>query len=574
MSPYVSLYRKYRPKTFSEIVGQEHVVSVLRSAVASGRTPHAYLFSGPRGTGKTTSARILAKALNCESLKAGEPCNECASCREIQSGASWAVTELDAASNNGVDAIRDLTAKAHLASPGRNKVYIVDEVHMLSTAASNALLKTLEEPPFNVVFILATTDPQKVLPTVRSRCQHLEFRLLKDDELAALVRHVAESEGIAISEEMVAEVVARGRGSARDALTALEYALVAGRAQTLPDVARLAEAVAGLEYGGVLLAIGELVSAGVDPVQVASDLAELFRQAFLTTQAPLMVSPTTKQVVGEERLRSLAEALKTKRVVQALEAVGRAVTQMRSSPEPQLTLESSLLSLMAGWEAEERLSQRLAALEDRVSALEAGAASARPPGDSGLGGGATGGSFEAPGSGPGGSQVGGGDPPAASDPPAPRSPSRTIGAVKKQGTRSSVAPGDQPGEVAEDALDRDQVVLAFADEIKDRLPPKVRTLFVRGRFTKVEGDVVHMAFPPNTSLSEVQAFKEVLENEMARHFRRRVRLAIAHDAEPKPQAEDELSQKRALIAEQKARLETVFGPVELVGEEGDSGEGI
>ena len=173
-----SLYRRYRPRRFSEVKGQDHVVRALRTSVAEGREGQAYLFSGPRGTGKTTSARILAKVLNCENPQDGEPCCECESCLAVERGVSYDVHELDAASNNGVDAMRDLIEKASLGTPGRHKVYILDEVHMLSGAAEAALLKTLEEPPPHVVFVLATTDPQKMSDTIRSRTQHLQFHLL------------------------------------------------------------------------------------------------------------------------------------------------------------------------------------------------------------------------------------------------------------------------------------------------------------------------------------------------------------------------------------------------------------
>src|SRR6266513_2475330 len=200
---YQSLYRRYRPQRFSELRGQDHVSRTLRNAVREGRVAHAYLFSGPRGTGKTSSARILAKVLNCAAPADGEPCGVCESCVEVAAGTSLDVHELDAASNNGVEAMRDLVARAALGTPGRWKVYIVDEVHMLSTAASNALLKTLEEPPGHVVFVLATTDPQRVIPTIRSRTQHFEFRLLSGTALADLVRHVQDDAGLDVPSEAV-----------------------------------------------------------------------------------------------------------------------------------------------------------------------------------------------------------------------------------------------------------------------------------------------------------------------------------------------------------------------------------
>src|SRR5260221_10405026 len=187
---YHSLSRRYRPRRFSELRGQAPIATALRNAVRDGRVGHAYLLSGPRGTGKTSTARILAKALNCANPVEGEPCLECPSCLAVEAGTSFDVHELDAASNNGVDAMRDLIASTALSSPGRTKLYTLDEVHMLSPGAETAFLKTLEEPLAGVVFVLATTDPQKVRPTIRSRTQHYDFRLLPASELEDHIRWV------------------------------------------------------------------------------------------------------------------------------------------------------------------------------------------------------------------------------------------------------------------------------------------------------------------------------------------------------------------------------------------------
>ena len=214
-----SLYRRFRPGRFAELRGQDHVVRALQGAVKNERVSHAYLFSGPRGTGKTTTARILAKALNCENPVDGDACGVCASCVAITKGTSLDVIELDAASNNGVDDIRDIISGAWHGTPGRWKVYIFDEVHQLSKAASAALLKTLEEPPAHVVFVLATTDPHKVLPTIRSRTQHLEFRLInaRDAGDAAARRAKARPDSGPTTPRLKRRC-ASGRGSARDAL--------------------------------------------------------------------------------------------------------------------------------------------------------------------------------------------------------------------------------------------------------------------------------------------------------------------------------------------------------------------
>jgi DNA polymerase-3 subunit gamma/tau len=358
-----SLYRRFRPGRFVELRGQDHVVRALQGAVKNERVSHAYLFSGPRGTGKTTTARILAKALNCENPLDGDACNKCASCVAITKGTSLDVTELDAASNNGVDDIRDITAGAWHGTPGSWKVYIFDEVHQLSKAASAALLKTLEEPPPHVVFVLATTDPHKVMPTIRSRTQHLEFRLFNGETLNSLLHEVEKAAGLSADDATIEAAVRLGRGSARDALSALDQLIATGSlVESQPEFDGLFHALVDGDAVDALKSLAVLTREGWDPEQLAESFAGEVRQVFL-----LQVAPEVADAVDSdrERLASWGEQLGLPRTVRILETVGRAMREMKSAPEKIVILEVALVRLI-----KPELDSSIEALDERVTRLE------------------------------------------------------------------------------------------------------------------------------------------------------------------------------------------------------------
>ena len=358
---YQALYRKYRPQTFDEVIGQAHVTTTLSREVADGRVAHAYLFTGPRGTGKTTTARILAKALNCENRHAdGTPCNECGSCVAITDGTSLDVLELDAASHNSVDDIRDIkvsvTTVASVATSKR--VFILDEAHMLSKAAGNALLKTLEEPPSHVYFVLATTEPYKLLDTIRSRTQRFDFHPVPVEDLAGYLGSIADREGYGADPGALIAISRHAGGSVRDALSLLEQvsALGAGtvdvagvrRSLGLADseaFKRLTEAIAAQDARAALELVSELAADGVDLRRFVAESIGFFRGVFLAHYAPNLEEIADEPPEIYESWKKAAEIIPGGDVLRAVDRLGEALVRLREGREERLMTELALIKL-------------------------------------------------------------------------------------------------------------------------------------------------------------------------------------------------------------------------------------
>nr|WP_277605988.1 DNA polymerase III subunit gamma and tau [Glycomyces sp. L485] len=397
----LALYRKYRPQTFAEVVGQEHVTEPLINAIRAGRLNHAYLFSGPRGCGKTSSARILARSLNCAQGPTAEPCGECNSCRSLAADGhgSVDVIEIDAASHGGVDDARELRERAVFAPvESRYKIYIIDEAHMVTAQGFNALLKLVEEPPSYVLFIFATTEPDKVLPTIRSRTHHYPFRLIPPPAMRELCKKLCVEEGANVADDVYPLVVRSGGGSARDTLSVLDQ-LIAGagaegvtyeRAAALLGVTdaglldEMCEAFAAADGAQVMEVVERVVEGGHDPRRFAGDLLERLRDLIVLTQVPDAASSGLIDAPADQlsKMTSQATRMGTSTLTRMAEVVADGLAGMRGATAPRLLLELACVRaiLPGSDESMAGLLQRLESLEQRgASAVAAPAAPVARP---------------------------------------------------------------------------------------------------------------------------------------------------------------------------------------------------
>lgn len=385
---YQALYRAYRPQTFGEMSGQQAIKQTLQNTLLHQKTTHAYLFSGPRGTGKTSAAKIFAKALNCEKGPAPEPCNDCQTCKSITEGSNTDVTEFDAASNSRVEEIRDIIERVHVApSNARFKVYIIDEVHMLSNSAFNALLKTLEEPPAHVVFVLATTEPHKLPLTIISRCQRFDFKPITANEIVGRMKIILEDINIEAEDGALRAIAQAATGGMRDALSMLDQAIsFSGEELTAEDALlvtgaigeevffELAQAIQGKDAGAALSLLHRLISEGKDIGRLAEDMITFFRDILLLGTAPEL-SELLELITDYEKFKDLANAFHPDELYRYIDILSKTQQEMRFSHHGKVYLESALLKMIHSNEqpaaaVNPDTMQKLAVLEQTVQKLQ------------------------------------------------------------------------------------------------------------------------------------------------------------------------------------------------------------
>lgn len=376
---YQALYRKWRPLRFADVIGQQHITDTLRAQLRSGHLSHAYLFTGTRGTGKTTCAKILARAVNCEHPQDGDPCNECAACRGILDGSVLDVVEIDAASNNGVDNVREIRDEVRYApSSVRKKVFIIDEVHMLSAGAFNALLKTLEEPPSHVMFILATTEIHKVPATILSRCQRFDFRRITPDAIAERLLQIAQQEQIPLTSSGAKQIARLADGAMRDALSMLDRASGCEKIDEeaiskclgilgATDILGLMRAIKSSDLSAAVTEIGQAYEAGRDLAGVVDQLLGLIRDMLLVKTAHGDISAMLSPAYSYQQLEKLGEGLAPSTLIAYSRILQESVTRIKSASNRRVETELCMIRLCTfGSDAYDSLAGRVQALEEKV----------------------------------------------------------------------------------------------------------------------------------------------------------------------------------------------------------------
>jgi DNA polymerase-3 subunit gamma/tau len=516
-SDSISLYRRHRPGSFDEVVGQQHVVRTLRNAVEQGKVHHAYLFVGSRGTGKTSMAKILARSLNCErGGPTATPCGECESCLTIAAGSSIDVIEMDAASNRSVDDVRDLRERvAYAPTGGRWKVYILDEAHMLTKEAWNAFLKTLEEPPPNTVFVLATTEAHKVMPTIADRCQRFDFQRPSLEQISEVLQRVAAAEGIEVEDAALATIARSASGSFRDALGTLDQLVSFGGEQVSLDAVlellgaadadllfEAADAVIASDPKAVLFGVEKMARSGRDPAQFARHLLAHLRHLLVTQTIGEVPNTFVVTATEMDRLAAQAQAIGAATLVRTIDELATALTNVREGDDARMAVEIALLKA-----ARPDLDPSTEGLLRRIERLEQGTKVAEPAG-----------------------------PVAAGDPPPPP--------VAK--ASSGVVPPATPPAAETKSLDLDELKRIWpsvVDKLRETAPALAAT-FEGARPVSLDDDGLTVGFPADSTFNKRKAEapdkRELMAEAIELVLGERLRLAyVLLDGETTPKPEEQ-----------------------------------